>query len=498
MNLNKNSEDIEEYVERASFDDRICDDLCETILQMLSIEDRIKLTAVSHQFRRCLQLIEMRQTILNICSQMDSNRHQKNVWKRFFVKSGNALVVDMNGFEKILKLLPNVNQLLFDRFTNVFASNQVLEVLIRNGGHLKTIQMDFQYCDQKMIEDFGLKFGQQLKELALIESYGVVEVNVQRNIFKSFPNLISISNVEFCALFEAQEVLVTNLKKAIELWNIRDKHLFDLFVDNNPTLTDLEINLNLKSCVDTCALIEKVSQLKDLNHLSIDLFDCHSYDKRMGKSIESIGLKCIKLKTFSLIVLERKSFDTKHCFKAFDKFSNLNKLIVYSINNCSLKHSIEKLDINCLKNCQKLIHLDITSDQIDDQLFVNIDSIVPNLKSLKILIKYEITDKALESMAKLNHLKSLTIRRFTGENLNQITDSGLLLLINGCIHLRKVEISYKTAITETTIKAVIQKAIKNPKILFEYEFYPIDEEIKFGQYFQTNDYCFHNISFRGE
>ena len=35
-----------------SFDDRICDDLCEVILQYLPLKDQIKLECVSKQFQR--------------------------------------------------------------------------------------------------------------------------------------------------------------------------------------------------------------------------------------------------------------------------------------------------------------------------------------------------------------------------------------------------------------------------------------------------------------
>ena len=37
---------------RQSFSDRICDDLCEEILQYLSLEDKLKLEGVSKQFQR--------------------------------------------------------------------------------------------------------------------------------------------------------------------------------------------------------------------------------------------------------------------------------------------------------------------------------------------------------------------------------------------------------------------------------------------------------------
>ena len=40
--------------QRDSFDDRICDDLCEEVLQYLSLNDKIRLQCVSKQFSRLI------------------------------------------------------------------------------------------------------------------------------------------------------------------------------------------------------------------------------------------------------------------------------------------------------------------------------------------------------------------------------------------------------------------------------------------------------------
>jgi hypothetical protein len=39
---------------RDSFDDRICDDMCEVLLSGLSLEDKIRLECVSKQIQRCV------------------------------------------------------------------------------------------------------------------------------------------------------------------------------------------------------------------------------------------------------------------------------------------------------------------------------------------------------------------------------------------------------------------------------------------------------------
>ena len=47
-------ESKEDNYRRDSFDDRFCDDLCEEILQYLSLEDKLRLNCVSKQFHRIL------------------------------------------------------------------------------------------------------------------------------------------------------------------------------------------------------------------------------------------------------------------------------------------------------------------------------------------------------------------------------------------------------------------------------------------------------------
>ena len=39
---------------RQSFSERICDDLCPHILQYLSLEDKLRLECMSHQFQRSI------------------------------------------------------------------------------------------------------------------------------------------------------------------------------------------------------------------------------------------------------------------------------------------------------------------------------------------------------------------------------------------------------------------------------------------------------------
>ena len=64
---------------RQSFSDRICDDLCEEILQYLSLEDKLKLEGVSKQFQRTVLKKHYKLTIEN--NNIIRNRKVKEEYK---------------------------------------------------------------------------------------------------------------------------------------------------------------------------------------------------------------------------------------------------------------------------------------------------------------------------------------------------------------------------------------------------------------------------------
>ena len=57
MSLSK-EKSIEVNYRRDSFSDRVCDDLCQFILQYLSLKDKLKYECVSKQFQRTAFLSE--------------------------------------------------------------------------------------------------------------------------------------------------------------------------------------------------------------------------------------------------------------------------------------------------------------------------------------------------------------------------------------------------------------------------------------------------------
>ena len=82
-----------------SFSDRFCDDLCEDILQYLSLEDKLRIECVSKQFQRT---VFQRQYELYINVQI-----QRVFWSES-ESDFNYLIQSLDLFKALLKKCPNI------------------------------------------------------------------------------------------------------------------------------------------------------------------------------------------------------------------------------------------------------------------------------------------------------------------------------------------------------------------------------------------------------
>ena len=93
---------------RQSFSDRICDDLCEEILQYLSLEDKLKLEGVSKQFQRTVLKKHYELTF-----EMRSHIRNLKVKEQFRYLSIEDKVIELKSLEVLLKKCPNITSVGF-------------------------------------------------------------------------------------------------------------------------------------------------------------------------------------------------------------------------------------------------------------------------------------------------------------------------------------------------------------------------------------------------
>ena len=94
---------------RDSYDNQICDDLSEVILQYLSLEDKLRLECVSQQFRRT---VTEKHYFLDITYKMTKLRERKSI-EKFVKKFPKLSEIEFSGIIKT-----KLNPLLVETLTN--------------------------------------------------------------------------------------------------------------------------------------------------------------------------------------------------------------------------------------------------------------------------------------------------------------------------------------------------------------------------------------------
>src|ERR1700712_5198955 len=117
---------------RQSFDERICDDLSEVILQYLPLEDRFRLECVSKQFRRTI-FLSQRVLDLNMID-----------------------VYDIKEFEYLLKKFPNINEIKGLKGCSFEDNNynESIEMIIKYCNNLIHFEFDSYWFKQDVLLKF--------------------------------------------------------------------------------------------------------------------------------------------------------------------------------------------------------------------------------------------------------------------------------------------------------------------------------------------------------
>ena len=166
-----------ESLKRQLFDERVCDDLCEEILQYLSLEDKLKLEGVSKQFQRS---IFKKQYELNV-NNMAFDDHDQS--------SAHDYCFDLKSIESVLKKCPNIRSIILKQNSSNY--NEMIQLITKYCNNLVEIKAKekLDYFDDRIVrnvmndtvfEEFQTKFRSKLKCF-----------NVCEKLFRinSFPNI---------------------------------------------------------------------------------------------------------------------------------------------------------------------------------------------------------------------------------------------------------------------------------------------------------------------
>jgi hypothetical protein len=455
-------------LKRDSFSDRICDDLFEVLLKYLSFEDKIRFECVSKQWQK---LIFNKQFIIdfNPYSRSKSNFLNKLVEK--CPKNENESQIIISKFEKLLKKCKFIEEFSLINIS-IVNNEQVLKLITNYCKHLKKIRFDFENVSEKSLKQFGIELGQQLRS---IDFSSIVSIENYRLLLRLCPNLREVFNVKIDGLIDGNHSLVPKLETTSRVYRLNDKQIINTFFNGcKNSLKSLRIDF--EEVRDKEFLMKEISNLENLECLEFTLLSDEDIDNSFAENLKLIANKCSKIKRLDLnscfinSKLQYKTFVSIHCF------TQLKRL---EINFFKSNEAFKEIIAQSFDGCKQLTHLKIICFEMNDNFFKDIDLYLPQLTHLKVGKCKDFTDYAMKSLAKMDKLKVVSFTRFKSRDF-EITDSGLCDLVNNCPSIQSINFETKANITIKTINALIELALKKPRIYFSHYLGPQCFGIWFG------------------
>jgi hypothetical protein len=398
--LSANNEEFDSNGE--SFSGRICDDLCEVLLSYLSFEDKIRFECVSKQFQSC---VFVKQNTIEVVEYPLNN---KNTLSNLFNRISKNENFNYKIFESVLKKCQFINEVIIES-----KSVQILKLIIKNCNNLKSIAFDFNGISDQLIEEFGLKFGQKLRQIQFINAFGSNDnITKCKKLLRLCPNLITFGDryVTHLSLFvDKNEPLIPKLSEVVIRLRSQGIQLIETFAKNygnsvKSVLFDACLGIDN---IETNILMKQMIHLKNLTKLDLMLEFSANSSQEFVDNLKKIAIHCDRLKLFKFDVFGTNPSLDCQIFNCLGFFENLKILILNLVNN-----NIKSNGISCKPLKLKLLtHLKIQNPKMNDIFFEDIDKNLPQLKSLDItVVNYIVRDKAMSALSKLSKLKSFEIR----------------------------------------------------------------------------------------
>jgi hypothetical protein len=263
--------------------------------------------------------------------------------------------------------------------------------------------------------------------------------------------------------------------------NSQNVQLFETFAQNYKNcLKSVSISACIRNNdIDCNVLLKQMIHLKNLTELKLFLGFEENSSEEFIENLKAIAIQCNQLNSFKFDALRTNPLVHKQIFNCLAFFTNLKVLYL----NFLLNTHEQSNQISCqsLKDL-KLTNLKLLSPKMNDIFFVDIDKHLPQLKHLDVTVVNRLTNKAMNSLSKLQKLQSIKIRcpedidERSNDILSRITDSGLIDIINNCPQINSIVFNGRPNISRKTIDALIALALRKPRTYFTHHFKDIDSE----------------------
>ena len=479
---------------KSSFE-RFGDDLSELILSFLPITDKLRYECVSKQFQR---LVFNKQHVLDIhVFGIIEPQFGSHLVKCLLVSNEKTFhkTINKKAFECVLKKFNRIKSL--NICDQIRVDNSVIALIANNCHHLQELIIDaksFNDIDESFIKLLGQKCGQKLKSIDF--SYYCSYYNNKSSILYGFsPNIKEFCFNDLKIITSKPNNFYTKLEKIVFGSQSFSFGEFTRFVDSYCNqIKSISISIHNFSDSDEDSvnvetqLFKQLSRFIKLENLWLDMSDDTINYRYIAKDLESIAMKCKKLKfldfevninNYSTLV----SFSDKFC-KILSKFKSLVKckfVVEFDYDFEELDLDSKKRKIECLDPLLSLESLHLNIPLLTDKHFDSIDVNAPKLAIFEVTSKNcVLTDKTLLNLAKIKTLSSIDITKINADIEEKcediafkITDIGFIEILKNCPKIEKLEINdpLTSVLTAKSIDAIIALKI-NPKIpLYTFSFY---------------------------
>ena len=288
--------------------------------------------------------------------------------------------------------------------------------------------------------------------------------NKLKNLLKKFPYIrqIDFGNtsidytivdivVECCPRLES---IVFNIKdvdqSAITRFGQRFGHQIKAI--NFQTFVEYIYYFNQKLLIDLCPKVERLTcddfwrydkeSVKPLMRLKKLRFRCHTPDDQLFRDINRLApnLKSLELLSFT---------------------TGMSLTITKSVPMVNLT-SLRLFDFG-----------------LDQEFFANLPRLIPNVENLQLLGHFKPSDTMLHHLAELSAFRTIVIDSINYDH--DITDSGIIYLLDNCYKLNNINIYHELFIGQQIIDKLYEISIRRP-----------EDSISFQCFGDTEELIFHN------
>ena len=425
---------------RKSFSERICDDLCEEILQYLSLEDKLRLECVSKQFQRTVFQRQL-YFYINIGGEDDHESYLKNKNLKTYHNYYYIGDQSIDTFIALLKKCPNITSIELNGSNHYYLNydskkvDQVFQLIIENCNNLsEVIVLNDIISNESNFDEFHQKFGPKIKYLRSLKTFRkLIESNL-------FPNIERIEiNSEAIDHSIIPHLKLDKLKQFEIMIAQGQEHMVQKVIDTFPTLTHFDVVFTSEDENAIYKSLKNISKFKHLIHFKFIHWEVrHDFlgtNNRFCRLLKQMANKSQTLKSIEFgFCFNDQNSDIRQLLSQLKAFPALKRLSLWLVwlndedeDNIDIN---ETFSFELFKGLSNITHLSLrfACDQhLYESIVKDIDIYLPKLQYLQLREDHPLFETSSEGvtqmadiLSRLSRLESLKMNFKSRVNLKKI------------------------------------------------------------------------------